>query len=125
MEANFAGVEEAILLNDRGCVAEDTADNLFIVRDEQLLTPPVTEGALDDITRQAVIELAVEQGISVSETVLTPYDLYTAEECFLTGTGAKLIPVKEIDGRMLESCPGEIYQRLSAAYASLVLKETT
>jgi branched-chain amino acid aminotransferase len=60
----------------------------------------------------------------VRETVLTPYDLYTADECFLTGTGAKLIPVREIDGRRLKSCPGEIYRRLSSAYASLVLKET-
>ncbi len=124
MEANYAGVEEAILLNDRGFVAEGTADNLFIVCDGELLTPPVNEGALAGITRQTVLELAKQQGISNKEIVLTPYDLYSADECFLTGTGAKLIPVREIDGRKIESCPGEYYQKLSAAFSSLVLDET-
>lgn len=124
MEANYAGVEEAILLNDRGNVAEGTADNIFVVQNGELLTPPATEGALAGITRQTVMELAVELKIPTREAVLTSYDLYTADECFLTGTGAKLIPVREIDGRKIQSCPGEHYHQLSAAFAELVTKET-
>lgn len=124
MEANHAGVEEAILLNDRGCVAEGTADNLFIVSDGVLLTPPATEGALAGITRQTVLELAAANGIPARETVLTAYDLYNADECFLTGTGAKLIPVRDIDGRTIATCPGAIYQRLSAAFSDFIQQET-
>lgn len=124
MEANYAGVEEAILLNDRGNVAEGTADNLFIVQDGQLLTPLVTEGALAGITRDSILELAVQLGIPAKQTVLTSYDLYTADECFLTGTGAKLIPVREIDGRKIQSCPGNIYLQLSVAFTELVARET-
>lgn len=124
MEANYAGVEEAILLNDRGCVAEGTADNLFVVSDGVLLTPPATEGALAGITRQTVLELAAANGIPAREAVLTPYDLYNADECFLTGTGAKLIPVREIDGRKLAQCPGMRYQQLTQAFSALIQQET-
>lgn len=125
MEANMAGVEEAILLNDRGFVAEGTADNLFIVTDNELLTPPATEGALAGITRQTVMELAVANGIQARETVLTPYDLYNADECFLTGTGAKLIPVREISGRLVKQCPGPIYRRLAQAFNEFIQAETS
>ncbi|MGB1011894.1 MAG: branched-chain-amino-acid transaminase [Thiolinea sp.] len=124
MEANQAGVDEAILLNDRGFVAEGTADNLFIVRDGELLTPPVTEGALAGITRHTVLELAAQEGIPARETVLTPYDLYTADECFLTGTGAKLIPVREVDNRHIQQCPGEVYRQLNTAFSALIQRET-
>jgi branched-chain amino acid aminotransferase len=125
MEANYAGVEEAILLNDRGNVAEGTADNLFVVQEGELLTPPVTEGALGGITRATVLELAQQLAIPARETILTPYDLYNADECFLTGTGAKLIPVREIDGRKITHCPGTTYQRLSQAFAELIAQETS
>ena len=124
MEANYAGVEEAILLNDSGCVAEGTADNLFIVSDGVLLTPPATEGALAGITRQTVLELAVANGIPAREAILTPYDLYNSDECFLTGTGAKLIPVREIDGRKMAECPGTYYQQLTQAFSALIQQET-
>lgn len=124
MEANHAGVEEAILLNDRGCVAEGTADNLFILSDGVLLTPPATEGALAGITRQTVLELAAQCGITAREAVLTPYDLYNADECFLTGTGAKLIPVREIDGRKIAQCPGAYYLQLAQAFTDLIEQET-
>jgi branched-chain amino acid aminotransferase len=124
MEANVAGVEEAVLLNDRGCVAEGTADNIFIVSAGVLLTPPPTEGALAGITRHTVLELAQGLGIPARETVLTPYDLYNADECFLSGTGAKLIPVREIDGRTIAQCPGQVYQRLNQAFAELIAQET-
>lgn len=125
MEANFAGVEEGILLNDRGNVAEGTADNLFVMQDGELLTPPATEGALAGITRATVLELAEKIGIPAREAILTPYDLYIADECFLTGTGAKLIPVREIDGRKMASCPGDAYRRLTVAFTELVEQETT
>ena len=124
MEANFANVEEAILLNDRGNVSEGTADNIFIVQDGVLLTPAISEGALAGITRETILELAVTLGIEAKETVLSAYDLYNADECFLTGTGAKLIPVREIDSRNINQCPGEVYEQLSTAFAKLVLKET-
>ena len=124
IEANQAGADEAILLNHAGRVAEGSADNLFIVKDGELKTPAVSEGALAGITRATVLELAGEKGMPVRETLMTPYDLYTADECFLTGTGARLIAVREIDGRPLASCPGEAYRGLAAAYAALVAKET-
>ncbi len=124
IEANHAGADEAILLNHAGRVAEGSADNLFIVKDGELKTPAVSEGALAGITRATVLELAGERGMPVREARLTPYDLYTADECFLTGTGARLIPVREIDGRPLASCPGPRYRALSAAYSALVAKET-
>lgn len=124
IEANCADADEAVLLNGAGLVAEGTTENLFIVRAGELLTPPVTDGALDGITRGCVIELAANAGNSVRETSLAPYDLYTADECFLTGTGAELIPVREIDGRAPTACPGPVFQALQARFADLVAEET-
>src|SRR3954453_10633209 len=86
IEANNSGCEEAIMLNAEGFVAECTGDNLFIVKDGKLFTPPLSAGALYGITRRVVIELAEQIGISVSEPDLTRYDLFNADECFLTGT---------------------------------------
>ncbi|HPQ96842.1 MAG: branched-chain-amino-acid transaminase [Thiothrix sp.] len=123
MEANFAGVDEAILLNERGCVAEGSAENLFIVKNGELITPAVTEGALSGVTRGTTLELARELGLPAREGVLTPYDLYCADECILTGTGAKLIPVREVDGRPIP-CPGPVYRQLAAAFSELVARET-
>lgn len=123
MEATHAGADEAILLNSSGRIAEGSADNIFIVKKGELLTPPVIEGALDGITRQVVLELAEQLGIKFRETPLAPYDLFTADECFLTGTGAELIPVGYADGRKVPECPGAIYLRLSAAFKELVHKE--
>ena len=116
IEANRSGAEEALMLNQQGFVAEGTADNVFIVRDGRLLTPPVTDGALDGITRNLVIQLAEEEGYDVREQSLAPYDLYTAEECFLTGTGAEMIPVREVDGRALSHCPGPVFERLTQCF---------
>ena len=90
IEANNAGVEEAVMLNAEGFVAECTGDNLFIVKNGALFTPPLSAGALYGITRQTVIELAEEAGLKVSEPNLTRYDLFNADECFLTGTGAEI-----------------------------------
>ena len=100
-------------------MAEGTADNVFIVKNGQLQTPPTSEGALDGITRNAIIELATRPGIPVSESLLAPYDLYTADECFLTGTGAELIPVAMIDGRELGD-KRPVYETLSAAFSRFV-----
>lgn len=124
MEASHAGADEAILLNGAGRVAEGSADNIFIVRGGELLTPPVTEGALDGITRQVVLEAAAELHIPHRETPLAPYDLYVADECFLTGTGAELIPVASIDGRSLPHCPGPIFGILQTAFRCCVKRET-
>ena len=120
IEANNAGVEEAVMLNAEGFVAECTGDNLFIVKNRALFTPPLSAGALYGITRQTVIELAEEAGLKVSEPNLTRYDLFNADECFLTGTGAELIPVVKIDGRFIGTGnPGPITRRLEEDYHAL------
>lgn len=118
-EANKAGVEEAIMLNAEGRVAEGSADNVFIVRSGKLMTPPVSEGALAGITRAAILELAESLGVDCAETPLLPEDLYEADECFLTGTGAELIPVKRIDDVDLNP-ERPIYARLQQAFKVLV-----
>jgi len=120
IEANRAGADEAVMLNRAGRVAEGTADNLFIVRDGVLQTPPVSEGALPGITRALILRLASEQDIPVQEQPLAPYDLHTAEECFLTGTGTELVPVREIDGRPLPACPGPVFRRCAEAFARYI-----
>ncbi len=120
IEANRAGADEAVLLNDQGRVAEGTADNLFIVRNGCLLTPPVIDGALPGITRALILKLASDMGIEAREQSLAPYDLHTADECFLTGTGAELIPVREIDGRMAKACPGPVFQRCHRAFRETI-----
>ena len=107
LEAKQAGCLEAVILNKEGFVAECTGDNIFIVRKDELFTPAPYHGALDGITRQTVIELAKALGIKTHETSLTRYDLYNADEVFMTGTGAEIIPVINIDGR-------EIREGLSA-----------
>jgi branched-chain amino acid aminotransferase len=120
IEANTAQADEAILLNHQGRVVEGSAENIFIVRNGKLVTPPVTDGALEGITRQTVIDLAQEAAIPFSEASLAPYDLYTADECFLTGSGAELIPVKEVDGRCITHCPGEVFSSLLADFKKMV-----
>lgn len=97
MEANRVGAREGIMLTDEGYVAEATVDNIFVVTNGVLRTPPCVIGALDGITRRTVIDLATEHGIPVREELMTPYDLYTADEMFLTGTGAEVIPVAKVD----------------------------
>ncbi|OAI23782.1 MULTISPECIES: branched-chain-amino-acid transaminase [Methylomonas] len=123
IEANHAGADEAILLNGQGRVAEGTADNIFIVRDGRLLTPPCSEGALEGITRELVLKLAQDNGIETREQPLGVYDLYAADECFLTGTGAELIPVASIDCRSLPNCPGPVFQRLQQAFGRTIDQE--
>ena len=120
IEALNAGCEEALMLNAEGYVAECTGDNVFMVKGGQLLTPPLSAGALYGITRQVVMEIAAESGLRVGEPNLTRHDLFNADECFLTGTGAELVPVVKIDGRIIgEGRPGQVTRKLVAQYRAL------
>lgn len=120
IEANTAGYEEAIMLNSEGYVAECTGDNLFIIKDNQMFTPSLSSGALHGITRQTSIDLVGELGVLTSEPNLTRYDLYNADECFLTGTGAEIVPVVKIDERKIgNGKPGKITKKLVKAYQEL------
>ena len=125
MEATRAGAQEAVLLNSQGRVAEGSAENVFIVREGQVATPRTADGALEGITRGIVLELAAALAIPAQEAPLTPYDLYTADECFLTGTGAELIPVREVDGRPMRHCPGPVFSALAKAFHEQVDRETS
>jgi len=121
LEGLQAGCVEALMLNHKGEVAECTGDNVFVVRKGRLLTPPPDAGILEGITRGAVIELADAAGIDCQEATLTRYDLYTSDECFLTGTAAEVIPVVEIDGRKVGAgTPGPVTARLTADFHTLV-----
>jgi branched-chain amino acid aminotransferase len=120
IEANLAGADEALMLNDAGNVAECTADNVFIVKRGQIFTPPITAGALRGITRSVVFEIAAGLGIKVTETDITRHDVFTAEECFLTGTAAEVIPVVRADGRAIgNGKPGPISARIIARFRQL------
>ena len=120
IEANNAGCENGLMLNAEGFVSECTVDNVFILKNGELFTPPLSAGALYGITRQTVIELAVQDGLKVSEPNLTRYDLYNADECFLTGTGAEIMPVIKIDGRVIGTGkPGRTTRKLVENYRAL------
>ncbi len=120
IEANTAGCEEAILLNAEGFVCECTGDNVFIIKERHLFTPPLSAGALYGITRRVVMEMAEESGLTVSEPNLTRYDLFNADECFLTGTGAELVPIVKIDGRVIgEGKRGPVTEKLMTQYRAL------
>lgn len=117
IEALNSGCEEAVMLNAEGYVAECSGDNIFIVKGNRLLTPPLWAGALYGITRGVVMDLAQEAGLEVHENNLTRYDLFNANECFLTGTGAEVIPVVKIDGRLIGTGkPGPTTKSLMEKY---------
>ena len=120
IEAINAGCVEAIMLNSQGFVAECTGDNVFMLKGGQLLTPPLAAGALYGITRGVAIELAKSLGVEVAEPNLTRYDLYNADEVFITGTAAEVVPVVKIDGRQIGSGkPGKLTKNLIKAYQDL------
>ena len=120
IEANNGGCEEAVMMNAEGFISECTGDNIFIVKGEQLLTPPLSAGALYGITRGVVMDIAAKNGLKVAEPNLTRYDLFIADECFLTGTGAEVIPVVKIDGRVIgKGKPGPVTKRLVLDYHAL------
>ena len=120
MEAGNHGSLEAIMINNLGHVAEATGDNVFTVTGNDLKTPTLTSGALDGITRRSVMEIAKKMKMNVKEDVMTRYDLYTADECFLTGTAAKVIPVVKIDARPIgEGKPGLVTKKITAAFSRM------
>ena len=126
IEARQAGALEAIMLNDQGYVAEATADNVFIVRKGELLTPATSQGALKGVTRSTIVDIARDLGIRETEADLTRYDLWCADECFLTGSGAEVIPVVKLDGRTIGSgAPGPVTLRVLAEFRRRVLVEGT
>ena len=117
IEANQAGCLEALILNNEGLVAECTGDNVFIMTNGILKTPRCTDQALEGISRATILEIAAAAGIPVMETALTQYDLYIADECFLSGTGAELMPVIKIDGRIIgDGKPGVITRKITALF---------
>ena len=126
MEADRLGYIEALMLNDQGYVAECTGDNVFIVRKGKLLTPPFSAGALKGVTRDVVLEIAESLGVPVIQENLTRYDVWVADECFLSGTAAEVIPVVEVDSRPIGlGKPGEVTARFLAEFRSSVAKEGT
>jgi branched-chain amino acid aminotransferase len=126
IEANLAGADEALMLNDAGNVAECTADNVFVIKRGQIFTPPITAGALRGITRSVVFDIAAEVGIKISETEITRHDVFIADECFLTGTAAELIPVIKADGRTIGTGkPGPITARMIERFRELTRETGT
>lgn len=121
LEANQVGVQEALMLNDQGYVTEGSADNIFIVKNGVIYTPPVYLGALEGITRNAIIDVAREKGFVVRETPFTRHDVYVADEVFLTGTAVEVIAVIEVDRRVIkDGKPGEITNHLLEEFRRIV-----
>ena len=126
MEADRLGYIEALMLNDQGYVAECTGDNVFIFHRGKLMTPPFHAGALRGVTREVVLEIAESLGVPVLQVDLTRYDIWIAQECFLTGTAAEVIPVVEVDGRKIgDGKPGKVTGQFLAEFRSRVAKEGT
>jgi len=120
IEANLASADEALMLNDAGNVAECTADNVFIIKHGQIFTPPITAGALQGITRSVVFDIAGEFDLKVVEADFTRHDIFVADECFLTGTAAEIVPVVKADGRIIgDGKPGPITTRIIARFREM------
>ena len=120
-EAVRAGVDEALMLNDRGSVSEATGMNLFLVQKGVAYTPPVSSGILEGITRESVMELLRDEGVEVQETELARGTLYTADEIFITGTAAEVTPIREVDGRVVGSGePGPVTRKAQDLFADVV-----
>ncbi len=117
IEGKQSGAEEVLMLNAEGYVVECSGDNIFWIKNEVLVTPPVHMGILEGVTRNSVIDLARDAGMRVEERVFTRHDLYIADECFLTGTAAEVIPVVKIDQRAIgDGQPGKVTEKLIAAF---------
>ncbi len=126
IEAYKLGYQECLLLNNEGYVAECSGDNVFIVFEDKLITPPVSCGSLGGMTRRAVLDVAKRLGIEVVEKPLARFDVWTADECFLTGTAAKLIPLVELDGRSIgDGKPGPITKKLLHGFNEIAPVEGT
>ena len=124
IEAKKVGFQEALMLNDKGEIAECTGDNVFVLSKGVLFTPPLDAGSLRGITRAAVMDIAQDLGVSCREQALTRYDLWTAEECFLTGTAAEVIPCVEVDHRTVgNGQPGDMTKKFIAKFRENVRKD--
>ncbi len=119
IEVTNSGYDEAIMLNDRGHVAEGSGENLFAVRRGMLMTPPTSDGILEGITRDTVMELATSMGIQVSERTLTRSDLVISDELFFTGTAAEIVPIREVDDHVIGE-PGPITRRIQEKFHAIV-----
>ena len=120
IEAQNAGAGEGLMLNEQGFVSECTGDNIFIIKNGVISTPPIAAGALAGVTRAVVFDLAAELGIPIREPMMTRYDIFTADECFLTGTAAEVIPAVKLDTRPIgDGKPGPITQRLIGRFREL------
>jgi len=121
IEANIAGFDEAICLDKNGHISEGVAENLFIVQDEKILTPPTSTGALVGITRGVTMEIAGKLGYKTIERTITPTDLFTADEAFFTGTAAEIIPIVEVNKRTIGAGrPGPITRRLIMEFEKII-----
>ena len=124
MAASRQGFAEAVMLSSEGYVADATVDNVFIIKDGELLTPPKHVGIIAGITRNAILKMAKELGFSAREEILLPQDLYNADECFLTGTAAGIMPVVRVDERVIgNGHPGDLTHQLMIAYWELVKRD--
>jgi branched-chain amino acid aminotransferase len=121
IEANISGVDEAICLDKNGFVCEGVAENIFIVKNEKIFTPPSYTGALPGITAETVMKLARKFGYETAEKNVTPYELFTADEVFFTGTAAEIVPIREINKRQIgKGFPGAITKKLMEEFSKLV-----
>jgi len=126
IEAQLVGFHEAIMLNDQGYIAECTGDNLFILHKGKIITPDTSAGALKGITRQVALEIAEELDLPLQTENLTRYDVWNAEECFLTGTAAEIVPVVELDGRLIgDGTPGPVTARFLEKFRARASQEGT
>lgn len=124
IEAHNGGCIEALMLDERGCVVECTGDNIFLIKNGRIVTPSPHLGALEGITRNSVMELARERGYEITEAVFTRYEVFTADEIFLTGSAAEIIPVVEVDKRIIgDGKVGSVTKELTAAFRDVTSKD--
>ena len=124
VEAIFADAEEGLMLNEQGFVAECTGDNIFVVRDGKIKTPPSSAGALPGITREVIFQIAENLGVGIEESQMTRYDIYAADECFLTGTAAEVIAAVSLDRRLIgNGKPGPITEKFIESFRNIVGQE--
>ncbi|MBN8712038.1 MAG: branched-chain-amino-acid transaminase [Verrucomicrobia bacterium] len=126
IEAQQAGAGEGLMLNEQGYVAECTGDNIFTIKNGQVFTPPISAGALAGVTREAMFDISAQLGVTISEPNMTRYDIYTADECFLTGTAAEVIPVTKLDTRVIgDGKPGPLTLKFIEKFHELTANSGT
>jgi branched-chain amino acid aminotransferase len=126
IEAHQSGAGEGLMLNEQGYVAECTGDNIFTVKNGKIFTPPISSGALAGITREVVFEIVAAEGLTIDQSNMTRYDIYTADECFLTGTAAEIIPAVRLDTRVIgDGRPGPVTLRLTEKFHKLTEESGT